>query len=306
VAKSSRNKGSASAKKKPVRASGRPAGLFTWLTVGLVVVVIAVLVGIKVFGSSSTSSKNSFVAASPAIVNELTTIPASVFNDVGVTSQTVTVTAPSVFPKEKLLEATTSTGAKVPEVFYAGGEFCPFCAAERWPLIIALSRFGTWKDLGDMASYSGDEYPNTQTFTFAKSTYTSRYVSFTSLEEYRNYLNAAGTAYATFQVPTKAENALIAKYDEEPYFPQTQENIPFITIGNQTLISGSSYSPSALTNLSRAQIASTLSTPTNLVTQAIIATANYITAAICHATGGQPGNVCDSSGVKAATAALKY
>ncbi len=29
-----------------------------------------------------------------------------------------------------------------PEVLFVGAEFCPFCAAERWPLIVALSRFG--------------------------------------------------------------------------------------------------------------------------------------------------------------------
>ena len=30
-----------------------------------------------------------------------------------------------------------------PELFYYGAEYCPYCAAERWSVVIALSRFGT-------------------------------------------------------------------------------------------------------------------------------------------------------------------
>jgi hypothetical protein len=40
------------------------------------------------------------------------------------------------------------------------------------------------------------------------------------------------------------------------------------------------------------------------VTQAIIASANYQTAAICTLTNQQPGNVCTSSGVMAAAKAM--
>ena len=41
------------------------------------------------------------------------------------------------------------------------------------------------------------------------------------------------------------------------------------------------------------------------MTQAIVATANYITAGICASTKNQPTNVCQSSGVQAAAKALK-
>src|SRR5205823_15010475 len=34
-----------------------------------------------------------------------------------------------------------------PEVLYIGAEYCPFCAAERWSLVYALARFGTFKGL---------------------------------------------------------------------------------------------------------------------------------------------------------------
>ena len=39
-----------------------------------------------------------------------------------------------------------------PEVLFVGAEYCPFCAAERWPLIVALSRFGHFGALHNMQS----------------------------------------------------------------------------------------------------------------------------------------------------------
>jgi O-succinylbenzoate synthase len=56
--------------------------------------------------------------------------------------------------------------------------------------------------------------------------------------------------------------------------------------------------------VSRATIAAGLSNATSPITQAIIASANYQTAAICAITKQQPGNVCTSAGVKAADKAM--
>ncbi len=70
------------------------------------------------------------------------------------------------------------------------------------------------------------------------------------------------------------------------------------------LISGASYDPQILAGLSWSAIAGGLSDPTNPVTQAILATGNYMSAGICQATKGQPGSVCQSSGVQAAAKAL--
>ena len=45
-----------------------------------------------------------------------------------------------------------SSATGKPEVLYVGAEFCPFCGAERWPLIVALSRFGHFTTLTNMQS----------------------------------------------------------------------------------------------------------------------------------------------------------
>ena len=63
---------------------------------------------------------------------------------------------------------------------------------------------------------------------------------------------------------------------------------------------GSSFSPSVLDGLSQSQIAADLAFPTNPVTQAILASANEITAGICTVTGERPAAVCSARGVAAA------
>ena len=291
--------------------SGRPAGLFTWLAIGLVVVIVATLVLVKVLSGSpaNTTGKGSFSPVDPTTMAQVTGVPASVFNAVGVTSPVVQVSAPIPVKGQPPLTAQTSSGTTAPEVFYLGAEYCPYCAAQRWSTIIALSRFGTWSGLGNMASYAHDTYPNTPSFTFVRASYKSKYIVFKGIEEYTNYLNAAGTNYQLLQTPTKAEQALVVKYDTPKFIPGLTKAdgnpIPFITMDNKFLMSGASFSPDTLTNLTRSAIATGLTDSSSPVTDAIIASANYQTAAICSLTNNLPATVCSSSGVMAAKTAMK-
>ncbi len=309
MAKQTATKQRPTPKKKTPTRGGRPAGLFTWIAVGLVVVVVVALVIIKVAsGGGAPSGKSAFQAASPAVVTELTTVPASVFNTVGITSPIAQVTPPQPVAKLPALTGTNASGKTVPEVLYMGAEYCPYCAAQRWSTIIALSRFGTWSGLGNMSSYSGDVYPNTPTFTFIKAKYTSKYLVFKSVEMYTNYIDSATSYYAKLQTPNAQEQHEISTYDTSKYIKDLQSSqdgsIPFLSFGNKYLVAGASYSPTTLASTSRDSIASGLANATSPVTQAIIASANYQTAAICTLTGQQPGSVCSSSGVMAAAKAM--
>ena len=291
--------------------SGRPAGLFTWLAVGLVVVVVAVLVIIKVAGGSpSSGGASGFQAADATVIAEVTKVPVSVFNTVGVKSTVVPVNPPQPLAGQPELTLKSSNGAAVPELFYLGAEYCPFCAAERWSTIVALSRFGTWSGLGNTQSstLSGEVYPGTQTFTFVKAAYASPYLAFKGIEQYTNVFSPSLNYYTPLQKPTPTELAIFRKYDTSTYvkgITAAQDgSIPFITIANKFLVSGASFTPAALAGLSRSSIASGLSDPTSPVTDAIIASANYQTASICSITKNQPGSVCNSSGVMAAKRAM--
>jgi thiol-disulfide isomerase/thioredoxin len=194
------------------------------------------------------------------------------------------------------INGTPQTSGGKPEMLYIGAEYCPYCAFERWGMVVALSRFGTFKGLSTTHSSSTDVYPNTPTWTFYKSSYTSKYVAFSSVEETTNQLASNGQGYVPLQSPTAAQQALINKYDAPPYVPSADKGaIPFVYIGGKYLISGSSALPSVLSGKSWASIASSLKDPNNTVAKAVDGTANYITAAICKTTGNQPSNVCTSS-----------
>ena len=62
--------------------------------------------------------------------------------------------------------ATVDGGPPEPVVFFYGAEFAPYAAAERWPLVLALSRFGTFNQLGLMQSSASTAFANLSTFTF--------------------------------------------------------------------------------------------------------------------------------------------
>ncbi len=289
---------------------GRPAGLFTWITVGVVLVIVVGLVVIKMTsGSPAANASTTFEAVDATTMSQLSSVPASVFNTVGVTSPVAPITGPTSLSGQPALVKTVN-GKSLPLIQYVGAEYCPYCAAERWTTIVALSRFGTFSNLGLAQSGATDVYPNTKTFTFRQSTYTSPYVAFASVETFTSTPNPATNFYFPLQKMTAAQTALVKKYDTMKYIPtftSTQENgsIPFIDMGNKFLSAGASFTPAALAGLTQGQIASALSDATNPVTQAIIASANEHTAAICVLTNNKPAAVCSSAGVKAAKKAMK-
>ena len=108
---------------------------------------------------------------------------------------------------------TALTASGKPEVLYIGAGYCPFCATERWPLAVALSRFGTFSGLHGIHSTSNDVYPNQPTLTFYKSSYTSKYLTFVPVETTTQDRNTP------LQRPTAAEQALLRRYDAPPYVP---------------------------------------------------------------------------------------
>ncbi len=290
-------------------AGGRPAGLLTWVAVGVVVVVVAALVLVKVLSGGPTSTNSgAWVATDPTTAAEVTSVPAATFNAVGV-SAGASVTAPLALKGQPALTAKLANGTTVPEVLYVGAEYCPFCAAQRWATIAALGRFGTWSGLGNTESSSVDVYANTPTFTFLKAKFTSKYLAFRGVETLNNVYNANNNPpYGKLMSLTPAESALFAKYDTSKYINMSSSNdgaIPFISMGNKFLVSGASYNPGVLTGLSRTQIAQNLSAPSSPQTTLIITSANEQTAALCQLTKQQPSAVCNSSGVLAAKKLMK-
>jgi hypothetical protein len=261
----------------------------------VVLVIVLVFVVVKLNTSStptSTGSNGPTGAALTAVVDKVTSVPASTLDSVGGGSGAVTDPPQTITGKNAAL---TANGK--PEMLYIGAEYCPYCGAERWGMIVALSRFGTFSGLHTVHSSSTDVYPNTPSWSFYQSTYTSKYLTFTPVEVATNVPSTAASAvdgYGALQVPTAAQSALEAKYDVAPY---TSENgsIPFIDFGNKYLITGASYDAQVLQGLSWSTVASDLSNPSSSVAKAVDGTANYITAAICQMTGNQPASACTAT-----------
>jgi hypothetical protein len=253
-----------------------------------VIIVVVAFIVIKANSSSpkpvTTSSANGPTGSALAsVVTKVTSVPASVLDSVGEGGGAVTA-------KPTTISGSALTSGGKPEMLYIGAEYCPYCGAERWAMIVALSRFGTFTGLATVHSSSTDVDPNTPTWTFANVTYTSKYLTFKPVELTTNVPDStAPMGYVPLQTPNAAETALESKYDGA-----SGGAIPFIDFGNKYMISGASYDAGLLAKLSWATIATDLHNPSSPVAKAIGGTANYITAAICKLTGNQPASACTS------------
>jgi hypothetical protein len=255
------------------------------LASGAVVVVVAIVVVFVLVKAnnkpkSGSSSNGPTGAALTAVVNKTTSVPASTLDTIGAGTVTGGPTAVSGPP--------LTSGGK-PEMLYVGAEYCPYCAAQRWAMIVALSRFGTFSGLSTVHSASRDVYPNTPTFTFHGSHYTSKYLSFTPVEETTNVPNGPST-YTPLDRPTAAQQALLTKYNK-------QGSIPFIDYGNKYVQTGNNpgFSPRDLAGKSWAQIAAALHDPSSSIAKSVGGAANYTTAALCKLTSNQPASACTSA-----------
>jgi len=255
-----------------------------------IALVLAALIIFRVAGSSNSSSATASGPAPDSLVAAVTSVPAAALDQVGKGTLGQLPTP---------VRTDIQHGASgLPLVTYMGAEYCPYCAGERWPLIIALSRFGTFNNLQLSHSASDDVYPNTPTFSFVGSTYSSPYLEFNPVELQSNV--RSGSGYQTLQTPTPAQNTLLQTYDGPPYVPSSSAgSIPFIDFAGQYLVSGASYDVGTLRGMSQDQVATALQNPTSPQAQAILGTANALTAAICSATGNMPANVCSDPAVTA-------
>jgi hypothetical protein len=261
---------------------------------GAVVVVVGVVLGLVLANGGGSPSSPGTATPGPtgtaltAVTSQLTSVPAAALDQAGAGEGVRSL--PTSITGDPL-----TSGGK-PEMLYIGAEYCPYCAAERWPMIVALSRFGTFSGLTTIrsAAHNGagvaEPYPNTPTWTFYKSTYTSSYLTFTPVEEYTNIPDPSTGGYTTLMNLTDEQKALISKYDAA-----NQGAIPFIDFGNKFISVGASYDPNLLKNLTWAQIAADLHDPSTPVAKAVLGTANYATAALCELTGNKPASACTAT-----------
>jgi Domain of unknown function (DUF929) len=253
-------------------------------SIGLVIALVVALIVVKETQSPAQALASS---SDPQITREIASVSTATFNQVG-TGTATGLKAISGLPE------LTEDGK--PEMLYIGGEFCPWCAAERWAMATAISRFGTLTVSQLIHSSPTDSYANTPTLSFVGSSYTSRYMAFTPVEWYGEQDDASTPfGHVYLEQPTAAEKALFNEY--------ANNGIPFIDIANRYILPTPQYLPSDLDGLTWSQIATDLHNPSSTVAKDIDGAANIFTAALCKVTTG-PAGLCTSAGVQAASSSL--
>jgi hypothetical protein len=265
MGKSSRSKPTATARQRLAqqqaarrrRAQTRRRMLIAGGSVAVVVVIVVAFIVAKLVSPAATVQP---ARTDAQVARDVTTVPAAIYNAVG-DGDAEAPTAVSGLPELK------SDGK--PEVLYMGGEYCPYCAAERWALAEALSRFGTLSGLGFIHSAPDDGDIATMTFLHAR--YTSTSIAFTPVEWFGEAAGDTPFGHVYLQHPTSAEVALFNKYGHG--------GIPFIDIGNR-YVSSVQYSPEDLSGLTWVQIAAAMRDPSSQVAKDIDGAANQLAAAI--------------------------
>jgi hypothetical protein len=171
-----------------------------------------------------------------------------------------------------------------PMVVYVGADFCPFCASQRWSVVAALARFGTFQDLRLSTSSSTDVYPDTATLSFHGSRYDSQYLEFSPVETRTRDGQPLDT-------PTALQEQLMRAHDPAG-------SIPFVDLGNRYVALGSGYRPGVLAGKGWDEIGAALKDPSSPISRAVIGNANYLTAAICQLTDQEPVSVCQSATIQ--------
>ncbi len=262
------------------RAKKSNSGL--WIGGGILLGVL-VIVGLFVF--LANQQKPATATATPQVFNTITNVNPTLLSTVntgGLDSSVKSLLLP--VKNTPILKGPTGK----PQFFYMGAEYCPYCAAQRWGMIVALSRFGKFdKPLTPIIASEN----NVPTYSFDKSSYTSQYLDFVPVEVEDN-----STQPQPLEKLSPDQQQLVSTYDGPPY-TQSAGAYPFMDIGNQFVSSGAFYPPDILVGNTHQQIADQLKDPNSKMSQAILGSANYITASICTITQNQPANVCTTSPV---------
>ncbi|HEX7736981.1 MAG TPA: DUF929 family protein [Ktedonobacteraceae bacterium] len=282
------NKGKKAPGRGPTIRKKDRTGLY--MGIGVVLLLAAIVVVFIIVRNqplpTNTNPALKRVPADQTIVMELTNVPQSTWEAVGKGS-----VAKNAFTYNAGTQPPRGPNGH-PRFLYVGGEFCPYCAAQRWAMINALSRFGAFSNLSKIQAYEG----NVPTFSFYGSTYTSQYIDFVPKEVKGNALNADQTQYVDLEKLTADEQKDFQKYD-------SGQNFPYVSIGDLYTSVGAGYDFTALLDskanpLSYQAIVSALSDPKSTLAQGMLGTANYMTAGICSLTNQQPGNVCNVTAIQ--------
>ncbi len=258
------------------------------LGAGAAVVVVLLLIGGIVF-YGLTHKKKVVAGAGNPVVPASSTVTDGLKKAAAITTGVSTLSGVSGPPSRLTGDALTGAGGK-PQILYIGAEYCPYCAITRWPLTVALTRFGSFSSLKTTKSSATDSVgPNTPTLSYHGSSYKSDYVDFVGVE-------AEDGLQQPLETPTAAQNTLWQTLGGAGF--------PFVDFGGKWMQKGTISLPDVLSGMSPEDVATQIGDATTTPGATVQQGADVYTAIICGLDGGKPANVCTSTGVIAATTAL--
>ena len=172
-----------------------------------------------------------------------------------------------------------------PELLFIGALYCPFCASERWAIVKALNRFGTWSNLHSSESKGGaGGFGTISTFDLMNAHYSSRYVAFVSRDTEDRDNNP-------LQPLSSEQQPLLNRYDPTG-------GIAMVLAADHVMV-GAGFLPCAIDGKSfrDAQLGIQRGASATYVHD-INAESNLITAYLCRADGMQPAAACGTPVVK--------
>jgi len=193
---------------------------------------------------------------------------------------------PSKHPKVigKFVEVSKETTRRIGKlfVFFMGAEHCPYCAAERWAIVRALSKYGQWSGLKQTMSAARDEpFLNLPTYDLIEATYTSPHIEFVSRE-------IKDRDFKPLQKLLKTEEKIVRRYNPE-------KHIPFLLIGGRFMQLEAGFSAKIFIGHTFRQTETELKKIESEIRKAIDDEANIISALMCVA--GLPPELCKETGV---------
>src|SRR5215475_6125772 len=118
----------------------------------LVIVLAFILVKVSQGSPSSSGSSSTGGTLLPAsVASQVTGVPAATLDKIGKGAVPAFTKGQPPFTAGS---GAALTSAGKPEMLYIGAEYCPYCAAMRWSMAVALSRFGTLTPLHGIHSSS--------------------------------------------------------------------------------------------------------------------------------------------------------
>ena len=219
------------------RAAARRRLLAAAGAVTAVLAIVAVLVVVKLTASPAHRAASES-AAPAALVRQVTTVPAATLAQMSAGQAT---TLQAVRTHGPLL----TLGGK-PAIVFVSEESCPFCAAERWALTVALSHFGTWKPARHHQFLGHRRLPR----------HRHPVVSFGTLPQRgadTEHHGADGQCRPPLQPQTQLDAGLIASDELPPYVNSVDQSgaVPFLDIGNRFILAGAQYDPQVLAGCPR-------------------------------------------------------